>query len=573
MITDVLLLAATFVALVSGRVSMQAAFMGFILGAVFLHRLPFRDVLTLLSDPTIITVVCFVVFARVLTQLYWLKVLVFGSGRRPIRAMLARFLAAVGAVSSVMPNTAVVGTFMGPATRHPTASGYQLLLPLSYMALAGGMMTQFGTSANLVVVGQAEKAGIHLNALQFFLPGLAVYAAVLLALVVFAPIVLRTNVQSRNRDAEFFHIEARVLSGSPLIGKSIVDNKLRNLDHFFVAEIIRNDRVISPVRPTELLREGDVLILVGDVRFMAELQMIDGLSTELSSRPARGDTIYHAVVGSNSTLIGATLKSVGFRSRFDASVLAIRRGWDRLSGKLGEIEIRGGDLLVVSAGPDFFSRGFVQPNLHVLEVEEPGQRPMSSRESLAVLAVFFVMIGLAMADFIDLAFATFMLVVLAFAFGWLQGRDVRRTFPFDLVILLWGSLALGMLIDRSGLDEIIAGWILRATQGQSPILVLITLFALTWALTEMLSNNSAALAALPIAMELSRRLAMPPDPFILTVAFGASASFLIPFGYQTHLMVLSPGGYRLKEFLSLGSIVLAGYAIAALTVISLMYLR
>jgi di/tricarboxylate transporter len=509
----------------------------------------------------------------VLTQLYWLKQLVFGRTRGSIRAILARFLAAVGAVSSVMPNTAVVGAFMGPATRHPGASAHQLLLPLSYMALAGGMLTPFGTSANLVVVGQAEKAGIDLGPFQFLLPGLAVYIAVLLALIVFAPLVLRSKLKSQDEAGEFFHIEARVLAGSPLIGRSIADNKLRNLDHFFVAEIIRNDRVISPVRPSERLQEGDVLILVGDVRFIAELEMIDGLSTELSSRPARGDTIYHAVVGSNSNLIGATLKAVGFRSRFDASVLAIRRGWERLSGKLGEIEIRGGDVLVVSAGPDFFGRGAVQPNLYVLEVEEPGQRPMSNRESIAVLGVFFLMIGLAMADVVDLALATFVLVVVAFAFGWLQGRDVRRTFPFELVILLWGSLTLGMLVDRSGLDTVVVAWILEITRDGSPVLVLIALFVMTWLLTELLSNASAALIALPIGLELARRFGGPPDAFILTIAFGASASFIIPFGYQTHLMVLTPGDYRLRDFLLLGSIVLAAFAAASLTVIYWLYFR
>jgi len=373
--------------------------------------------------------------------------------------------------------------------------------------------------------------------------------------------------------SDLFHIEAKVLPGSRLIGGSIASNKLRNLDHFFVAEIVRGDFVIGPVHPSEVIREGDVLIFVGDVRFIADLQTIGGLETELSNRPMRGDSIYHAVVASNSILAGATLKGMSFRSHFDASVLAIRRGRERLSGKLGEIEIHAGDVLVISAGPDFFARDDVQPNLHVLEVEDPGQPALGLHDSVLIVSLFLSLIGLALSGLIDLGFATLILVLAALAMGWLREREVRRTFPFDLVILLWGSLTLGLLLDKSGLADVIANGILSMTDGYHPVLGLITLFMVTWILTEFLSNNSAALAAFPIALALATRLSLPAEAYVLAVAFGASASFLIPFGYQTHLMVLTPGKYRFSDFLSLGVVVFLFYGAASMTTISLLYLR
>jgi di/tricarboxylate transporter len=486
--------------------------------------------------------------------------------------MILRFLAAVGVVSAFMPNTAVVGTFMGPAARHPKLSAHQILLPLSYMALAGGMITQFGTSANLVVVAQAEKAGIDIGFTHFLLPGFAVYLAVLAALTLFAPRLLaQTREEAARRTDEGFHIEAGIAPGSKLIGKSIADNDLRSLDHFFVIELVRGDRLISPVAPTEILHEGDTLIFVGDVRFLSELQSFDGLKPSVLPGVARRQTLYHAVVGANSSLIGRTLREASFRSTFDASVVAIRRGNERLSGKLGEIEIRRADVLVVAAGPEFFQRGDVRPNLELLEVEDPGQRPLPKFESLLVSAFFILLVGAGAMDLIPLAFATFLLLVGALIAGWLTERDIRRNFPFDLIMLLWGSLVLGTLIDRSGIDIVLAEWVRASLAGHAPFLSIVVLFVMTWLLTELLSNSGAALVALPVALELATRLNLPPEPFVMTVAFGASASFIIPFGYQTHVMVLSPGGEKLSDFVRLGSVVLVAYAIAAMAAIWLQY--
>jgi di/tricarboxylate transporter len=573
MLIDTVLVCGTFLALVSGRVPLQATFFGLMFIAVVLGRLKFDEVLRMLADPAIFTVIAFVLFSRVLSHMFWLKGFVFGKAIPGERRTLARFLSTVGAISALMPNTAVVGAFMGAATRHPHVSGHQLLMPLSFMALAGGMITPFGTSANLMVVGQAEKYGIHLGVLHFLVPGIAVYLAVLAALVVFTPLVLGRRTESRaRREIEVFHVEAVLKPGSKLIGQSISDNNLRNLDHFYVAEVVRGGDLISPVSPNEILEEGDTLIMVGDVRYIAELQAIEGLTTNVLPGAARKQGLYHAVVGSNSMLVGTTLKDARFRTRFDASVVAIRRGHERLSGKLGEIEIRRADVLLISAGREFFERGEVNHNLHLLEVEDPAQQPISNRESAVLLAFFLGTIGLALAGIIPIAFATFVLIIGALLIGWLKERDIRRSFPFDLVVMLWGSLVLAALVDRSGLDTIMAQWILDFAPSGSTIVSLVLLFFITWLLTEALSNNSAALAALPIALELAKRLGTAPDAFVMAVAFGASASFIIPFGYQTHLMVLTPGGYRFSDFARLGAIVLIAYAIAALTAISLIYL-
>jgi di/tricarboxylate transporter len=570
---DIALILALVASLLAGRIPMTMTLLAFIICVVLLGRMPFSDVLEMLSDPAVFIVLCFVLFSRVLSQLHWLRTFVFGKAQTSERRTLLRFLGAVGAVSALMPNTAVVGTFMGPATRHPTLSGHKLLLPLSFMALAGGMVTQFGTSANLVVVAQAAKSGIHVGITDFFLPGIAVYVAVLIVLVLAAPSILKEGKQGEvQTEEEPFHIEAKVKRGSKLIGLSIADNRLRNLEHFYVSELVRGGRVISPVAPTEVIEGGDTLIFLGDVRQMAELQLFDGLQLSVLPGEARGQTLYHAIVGPDSNLIGTNLKEAMFRSRYDASVVAIQRGSQRLSGKLGEIELKSADLLVVAAGPEFFQRSDVRPHLLPLDVEDPGQRPLPIRESVMAGTFFISLVGASALGYMKLEFAVFLMVMGALLAGWLTEREIRRSFPFDLVILLWGSLVLGSLVDKSGLDELVATNLMHFTGGGVPIIAMIVLFFVTWVLTELLSNSGAALVALPIALEMARQLGVPPEAFVMTVAFGASASFIIPFGYQTHVMVMAAGGYNLGHFVRLGGLVLLGYAVACLSVIALVYL-
>jgi di/tricarboxylate transporter len=497
-----------------------------------------------------------------------------------------------------MPNTAVVGTFMGPATRHPGLSGHKLLLPLSFMALAGGMVTQFGTSANLVVVAQAARSGIEVGLVDFLFPGLAVYGAVLVILVAVAPLVLRepvvprasgasgapaapgrtvaagegTGAAGQGPEADLFHIEARVKRGSPLIGRSILENGLRSLEHFYVAELVRGTTIISPVAPAEIIHERDILILTGDVRQIAELQTLPGLQTAVQRGAARKQTLYHAIVGRDSNLVGTTLSEVGFRARYDASVVAIQRGTQQLSGKLGEIRLRRADLLVIAAGPEFFQRSDVRPHLLPLDVEDPGQNPLPLRESVFAGVMFLALVLASALGVMKLEFAVFLMLLGAMAAGWLSVREVRRSFPFDMVVLLWGSLVLGALVDRSGIDEHVATFLSHASFGGQAVPAMIVLFLVTWILTELLSNSGAALVALPIALELARQLGVPPEAFVLVVAFGASASFIIPFGYQTHLMVMTAGGYDLSHFVKLGLPVLAGYAAACVTVIGVIWL-
>lgn len=568
---DAVLVSALLVALISGRVPISAAFMVFILAVLVTGRISVTQGLQLLGDPATVAVICLVLFSNVLGRLAWLRTLLFDRHQHGVRRTLLRFLSVTGLVSAVLPNTAVVGAFMGPAARRADISAHQLLMPLSYMALAGGMVTHFGTTANLMVVGQAEKYGIELSSFQFMPIGAAVMVAVLVVLVLVSPILLRAPESTGNTHVELFHVEARVTPGSPLVGRTLIENKLRNLGHFYVAELIRDDHIFSPVGPYEPLNENDVLIFVGDVRYIEEISSLPGLEIEHEARPRPKQNIYHAVVSASSTLTGTNLKEARFRGRFDASVFAVRRGNERLSGKLGEIRLKGGDLLVLAAGSDFHARDDVRANLHIIDVEDPGQSKLTRASTIFMSLLFLAFVAVALTEVINFTLATLLLVSIGFFGGFLNLRDLRRSFPFELVVALWGSLMLGTVIATSGMATVAATWIVGSVSSAPPFAVLVVVFFFTWLLTEMLSNTSAALAALPVALQVAKQMGVAPEALALTVAFGASASFLLPFGYQTHLMVMSPGNYQTLDFVKLGSIVLLCYAAVALTMIYWLY--
>jgi di/tricarboxylate transporter len=568
---DAALVIALIGGLASGRYPPAACFMAFIVGVVLTGRMAFSDALRLAVEPATIAVLSLVVFSAALSRIGWLRRAMFSRQKHSLRMTLLRFLGVAGLFSTVAPNTAVVGALMGPATRHTFHPAHHLLLPLSYVALAGGMMTPIGTSANIMVVGEAAKQGVALNLFHFAPAGGAALIAVAAALVIFAPFVLRRKAKEDGPGAELFHVEASVPDGSAMAGRTVLENNLRHLPNFYLAEIVRDGRVIAPVEPDDVLLEGDTLIFVGDVRRIEDLRALTGLA--LAQGRAVDQMLYQAVIAADSILEGATLREVGFRARFDASVLAIRRGNERLSGKLGQIRLRAGDLLFLAAGPEFHLRENVGPSFHIIDTPETVHTDLSRRRTRHVTFAFGCFLAAVLTGFVSVASAAFFLAVGAIALKWVTTREVRRNFPFDLAIALWGSVMLGTIIQRSGFDEWAASHIVDLVGGGDAVFALVAVFALTWVLTELLSNVSAALAALPVALDVAHKLDAPLEVFALAAAFGASASFLVPFGYQTHLMVLTPGGYRFRDFIVLGAIVLVVFAASSLSTLWWIWLR
>ncbi len=565
---DAALILGLMAALLSGRVGPARAFAIFGLAAIVTGRIPFQTAMSALGSPAIWAVVSLVVFSLALAKLPILRRIFFARRPTGLRATLARLLGAAAATSAVIPNTAVVAAMLGPASRRPNVTAHQLLLPLSYICLAAGMMTPFGTSASLMVVGQAAQNGVFLSVVDFVLPGAAVTGAVLLALLMASPWILKERPETARAREEIFAVEAELPVGSKLAGKTVTEADLRHLHSFYLAEIIRGARIIAPARPNLPLQEGDRLIFVGDINHIDELQGISGLDIHPGRKDGVHDKSYRAVVSSGSLLAGRTLKEIDFRARFDSSVLGIQRADEAVSGKLGEVRLKPGDLLLLAAGPDFHARDNIRANLHVLDSDDSGLSQLSGRDAALLGLVFGGFLVAALIQLAPIALAALCLASASVLLGWVSPREARRNFPFDLVVVLWGAVLLSLLVRQSGLSGFLADQVADFSSGLPGVVALAAIFLMAWMLTEFFSNTSAALIALPVALDTATAVGADPAAFALAAAFGASASFFMPFGYQTHLMVLSPGRYRLMDYGRLGAIVFLVYATAALSALS-----
>ena len=474
-------------------------------------------------------------------------------------------------VSAFMNNTAVVGALLGTVARQRRHPASKLLIPLSYASILGGVTTLVGTSTNLVVNSFVVDAGLPpLHMFQFTWVGLPV-AVACIAVMALSSRLLPANASSDSEARSNYFLEARVAEGSAMIGRSIEENRLRNLEGLFLLEIEREGRLISPVGPAERLHAGDVLVFTGEVARVQTLQRFPGLKVFGAGADALlKSNLVEVVLSNESDLANKTLRDVDFRTMFDAGVVGIRRGEKRLTGQLGRIPLRVGDSLLLAAGPDFFQHRNLDRNFHILNGS--GLRPkLSPTQSTAALSGFALVIALAAAGWLPLFAGLLLLLAALLATGLLTLGEMRRRFPFELLVVIGSALAIAGVVERSGAAELMAGWMRAVFDGYGVYAALVGVYLITLVLTEVVTNNAAAALAFPIALGTARAFGVDPTPFIMVVAYGASAGFLIPFGYQTHLMVYSAGRYRMRDFLRAGLPVSLTYSIVVLALVPVVF--
>jgi di/tricarboxylate transporter len=483
----------------------------------------------------------------------------------------ARLMAVSGVLSAFLNNTAVVAAFLGTITRQKKIAPSRLLIPLSYASILGGITTLVGTSTNLVVNSFAySSTGTELGMFSFSLVGIPVALLAFVATLWSASRLPRNAPDNQNETLSYF-LAAQVQANSDLIGKSIEDNHLRNLDGLYLLEIERDGRLISPVRPIEVLKQGDTLVFTGEVSKVQALQRFAGLRLfGNSANDLLATNLVEVVVSHESELIGKTLQVLDFRAMFDAGVVGIRRGEKLLAGQLGQIPLRAGDCLVLAVGNDFSRHRNVERNFHLLSgsLKRP---PLSLGKSVFTLVSFGLVIGLAAIGVLPLFHGLLLMLGGLLLASILTAAELRRRFNFELWLIIGSALAIAQGLEASGAATLIAHGMQWVTAGNGVYAGFIACYLLTLLLTETVTNNAAAALAFPVAYTTAVALGADPMPFIMAVAYGASACFLIPYGYQTHLMVYSSGRYQVKDFLRAGLPVSAVYSVAVLVITPMVF--
>lgn len=576
-----------FVAIFREWVRPALGFLGVVLGLVLLGILTPQQMLMGFSNESIASVVLLVVLSSALSKNFQIETVIdrlYHLGKRdtPLgyRSFLFRMMVQVAALSSFINNTPVVA-LMTPYVfnwgRKYNISPSRLLIPLSYATIMGGMITLIGTSTTLVLNGFMTSNGIDsIPGLSLLLIGSAVCVTGILFIVLVGYRLLPNHQDILNTFKENqreYLVETALQNNSPLIGKTITEAGLRNLRGMYLVEIIRTKRVISPVRPEEKLHREDVLIFAGATEFILDLTS-NGRGLVL---PQYDDTkkrdavkVIEAVVGANSNLIGYTAKEIDFRRRYDAAIVAIHRNGERLSGKIGEIKLRQGDLLLLYAGRDFRNRADLYRDIFIVSQVKEFLQPKRKKTFLFVLATA-ASIGALLMGFVSLFTALLVIFAAMVGLRMIALSDVKREVDINMVGILVFSLALGQAMITTGSGDLVAQQILGITAAFGPTAVLASLLIITTILTSFITNVGAVSIVFPLAYAISNTLQIDGTPLYLGVAYAASSAFLTPIGYQTNLIVYGPGGYNFRDFFRIGLPVTGIYLATVLGMIKLLY--
>ena len=561
------LLIALVAALIFSKRSPALWFGGALLLSYLVGWLALDDALQNFANPSLVTLILLLLVSIGIEKSQLVSWLSRGFQGRHLGSVITRLSLSSALMSAFINNTAVVSTLMSSLRHHNHFAPSKLLLPLSYSAILGGMLTLIGTSTNLIVNGFVEQSGQPvLGFFDFTLLGALVLTAGIVVLVIGS----RYLPDNREQDAATtpYYLTAHVRDDSQLIGKSVEQNQLRELQALFLAEIQRGPERICPVTPETVIEAGDELRFVGDIAAVTRLAQFPGL--DLVRQDQQQGELLEAVISYSSRLVGKSLKQIRFRHEYDAVVIAVRRGHERLQGGLGDLVLHAGDVLILSVGKHFpgqhqLSQEFIYVNGLTIAT------PLSKTQSNWVLLGFLAALSLSVLEVIPLIKSLPVLLLAYVAGGAISIRELKNRFPLELWLIVGSAIGLAQLMIQTGVAGSVADALITLVDGSGAYGALIAVFVATWLFTELVTNNAAAALTFPIAYAIAQNLGVDPVPFFMAVAFGASASFISPFGYQTNLMVYSAGNYQLKDYIRLGVPMALTYSAVVLVFLPLIY--
>ncbi|MBW3591336.1 MAG: SLC13 family permease [Actinobacteria bacterium] len=577
-----LILAATVGMLIAERMPPAFSIAGAVLVLLLLGVIDESEALSGFSNPAPATVAALYVLAGAFEATGGMDAVAdFILGRRATesgsglgtRKEIARIAFPAAVVSALIANTPVVAMAAPRIQSWARRTGRKpsnYLMPLSFAAILGGVMTTIGTSTNLVVSGLLQEAGMPpLGIFEISGVGVPIALAGLLVLVALYPVLMAERHSAHDQftaDAREFTVEMIVDRGGALAGKSVTQAGLRNLQGVYLVEIERDDSAIAPVSPDEQLAGGDRLIFAGNVSKILDLARMRGLTPAEERHFAidgnGSSRFFEVVVGADSALIGSTLKEVGFRSRYNAAVLALHRAGESVHQKLGEVPLRPGDVLLLLSDRGFRQRWGEGRDFLVVSIVE-GTGPVRSHKSLIVQLAALGMVVAAATGMLSLLQASLVAVTALLVFGVVTPAEAHRSVDVHVILLIAASFGLGHAVTNSGLAEVGAVGLTALLERFGDVGVLAAVLLATMALTSMISNNAAAVLMFPLAIAMAAQAGLDPRPLAIAVMVGASVDFLTPVGYQTNTMVYGMGGYRFGDFARLGTpITVVAFAVA-----------
>jgi di/tricarboxylate transporter len=575
-----LLTAAAIVAYASERIPVEMTSLG-ILGVLLLlfhisatltgePTLDPADILRGFASPALIAVSALLVVGQAMVStgaLEGIARLLIWLSRGSFQRALMLTLGYVTASSAFLNNTPIVVIFI-PILRSIAErfgrTGSAVMMPLSFAAILGGMLTLIGTSTNLLVSGEMAKLGYQPFAFfDLTVPGL-VLALAGGAYVLLLPRLLRSRDERPGlvaAEGKQFIAELDIVPDSNLIGENSRAGLFPALPDVTVRLIQRGDRAILPPFENIVLEAGDVLIVAATRKVLTAIlakypghllrTSADVGEPEVADAQASDLVLAEAMIKPASRMVGQTLELTNFQERSRCNVLGIERRARMLRTRLHELRLEPGDVLLLVGRQAAIERLRADPDVLPMEWSATDM-PLVHKAPLAA-AIFAAIVVPAALDLLPIVVTALIGVIALIATGCLNVRQAARAVDRQIVLIIAAAIGLGTALEATGGAAYLAGIVLDATAGAPAAVVLSALFLMVALVTNVLTNNAAAVLFTPVAVNVAVKLGVDPFPFALAVTFGASCSFATPIGYQTNLLVMGPGHYRFRDFILAGS--------------------
>lgn len=495
----------------------------------------------------------------------------------------------VAAVSAFINNTPVVVVFMPVVlglARALNVPASKLLIPLSYASIFGGTCTLIGTSTNLLVSGVAQERGEPpFSMFEIAYIGLPLLAIGAVYLVVFGRRILPardtlTSMLTEEERREYL-TEAFVQPSSPLVGKTLLDAGILRSKGLRVIEIVRRGVAVQVDLKTVDLEAGDRLVMACRPAGIAHARSIEGVdfTTEvglgLEQIAAHEGILVEAVIPPNSAVIGKTIRELNFRQRFRMTILAVHRRGVNVREQLDTLRLDFGDTLLMLGTEQAVQ--YLRSNEDLLLLDKPHVPADSGRRKMPiVLATIGAVVLTATLTPIPIVMSSVIGVVFLFLTGCIKPKEGYAAIQWNLLFLIFGMLAMGIAMEKTGTALFIANWMIRGvelfvTEPLKPLAMLACVYLITTFLTEILTNNAAAVLIAVISFGIAESLGVSVRPFLIAVAVAASASFATPIGYQTNTYVYGVGGYKFSDFLKIGIPLNLLYFIGSMIIIPIVW--
>ena len=542
---DLVALLVMIVLLVTGVLSQTEALSGF-------------------SNPAVVTIAAMLILSEGLQRTgivnhiaYRLDKMVGNASSR----LTAVMMAVCGFFSAFINNTATVAVLM-PVTlrlaRERQMNPSKVLMPLSFAAQFGGVCTLIGTTTNLLVHSIAIDQGLDgFHLFSFAKLGAILFVSGTLYMLLIGRFLIKERADSKSYTEEYrlqdYLTEMEVLAGSKLIGQKGAKNELTKIENLRVLDIFRDGKVLWAPDNSEI-KKGDILLIRGNVAQVMEvasrLKMRDWAEGNLSDAHLKADdvTLVEVMIPRGSTVVGRSLNQLDFYWRYHAAVLGVRRRGGVLHERISKIAFQEGDTLLLQGHKGDLARLANEQDFMLLkDLSTLKLRKRRAAISITILASVLVAAATGIFSILE---ASVVGAVATVATGCLRPREAYRAVDMKIIILMACLIPLGIALQKTALiDAAVTGLISHL---QTPEIALIALYLMTMLLTSVMSNAATAVLLAPLAIAMAGQMDVNAEPFLMAVAYAASTCFITPVGYQTNVMVLSPGGYKYVDFMRVG---------------------